>query len=55
MGICNSFATVAGIVSPLLTGYIVTTPVSFLLSLQLNHFVNFCAFRAMANGKLSSS
>lgn len=28
MGICNSFATVAGIVSPILTGYIVTTPVS---------------------------
>lgn len=27
MGICNSFATVAGIVSPILTGYIVTTPV----------------------------
>ena len=26
MGICNSFATVAGIVSPILTGYIVTTP-----------------------------
>lgn len=30
MGICNSFATVAGIVSPILTGYIVTTPVRFL-------------------------
>lgn len=28
MGICNSFATVAGIVSPILTGYIVSTPVS---------------------------
>lgn len=27
MGICNSFATVAGIVSPILTGYIVTTAV----------------------------
>lgn len=26
MGICNSFATVAGIISPILTGYIVTTP-----------------------------
>jgi MFS transporter, ACS family, solute carrier family 17 (sodium-dependent inorganic phosphate cotransporter), other len=26
MGICNSFATVAGIVSPILTGYIVQTP-----------------------------
>jgi ACS family sodium-dependent inorganic phosphate cotransporter len=24
MGICNSFATVAGIISPILTGYIVT-------------------------------
>ena len=26
MGICNSFATIAGIISPILTGYIVTTP-----------------------------
>lgn len=34
MGICNSFATVAGIVSPILTGYIVSTPVS-LLNLSL--------------------
>jgi len=29
MGICNSFATVAGIVSPILTGYIVTDAVSY--------------------------
>ena len=28
MGICNTFSIVAGIISPLLTGYIVTTPVS---------------------------
>ena len=27
MGICNSFSVVAGIVSPIITGYIVTTPV----------------------------
>ena len=27
MGICNSFSVIAGIVSPLLTGFIVTTPV----------------------------
>ena len=36
MGICNSFATVAGIVSPLLTGYIVTTPVRLI---KLNIFL----------------
>ena len=30
MGISNTFATVPGIVSPLLTGFIVTTPVSFI-------------------------
>lgn len=35
MGICNSFATVAGIVSPILTGYIVSTPVS--VKLNSNH------------------
>jgi hypothetical protein len=29
MGICNSFGVVAGIISPILTGYIVTDKVSF--------------------------
>lgn len=33
MGISNTFATIPGIVSPLLTGFIVTTPVSFLISI----------------------
>lgn len=28
MGISNTFATIPGIVSPIITGYIVTTPVS---------------------------
>jgi ACS family sodium-dependent inorganic phosphate cotransporter len=32
MGICNSFATVAGIISPILTGYVVTDAVSAILS-----------------------
>ncbi|CAO1314915.1 unnamed protein product [Diamesa tonsa] len=43
MGICNSFSVIAGIISPLLTGYIVTTPVSinfrkFNLIAYLIHF-----------------
>lgn len=37
MGICNSFSTVAGIVSPILTGYIVSTPVKFFTASKL-HF-----------------
>lgn len=35
MGISNTFATIPGIVSPLLTGFIVTTPVGFLISILI--------------------
>ena len=38
MGICNSFAVVAGIMSPLLTGFIVTTPVRLNFELFLCFF-----------------
>lgn len=38
MGICNSFATVAGIVSPIITGYIVADKVSVKLYKSLTNF-----------------
>ena len=37
MGISNTFATIPGIVSPLLTGFIVTTPVRFLIQIFNSH------------------
>lgn len=53
MGISNTFGTIPGIMSPLLTGFIVTTPVSqFLLKTWSFNTIALNCFRPNRNGKL---
>ena len=57
MGICNSFSTVAGIVSPLLTGFIVQNKVIFNEPsnfFEASYMLFFCNFSRLKNGKLFS-
>jgi MFS transporter, ACS family, solute carrier family 17 (sodium-dependent inorganic phosphate cotransporter), other len=52
MGISNTFGSLPGIVSPILTGYIVTTPVSSSNAAAFQYQNAFChAFRLSRSGK----
>lgn len=52
MGFSNTFATIPGIVSPIISGYIVTTPVGDIVAIFKNNFLRPVCFQTVEEWRI---